>query len=180
MRPLLIVGGAGVYAVSTYFGYHLYSLSKLPQPEQNCHLPQNQPHFQSVYDFIAHDYDSKVGYDEWMMGFQRLREKLLGPMANGRVLEISAGTGRNLDFYNPKLLSSLILTDSSLPMIKFALEKFNNGEVKNKYLKENVTVKFTKMNSDELLYDDNYFDTVVDTFGLCSHSDPVKSLKVLI
>ena len=41
----------------------------------------------------------------------------------GDVLEVSAGTGRNLPFYTPKQLSSLTLTDSSKSMLFFAREK---------------------------------------------------------
>ncbi|KAI8925422.1 S-adenosyl-L-methionine-dependent methyltransferase [Entophlyctis helioformis] len=36
---------------------------------------------------------------------------------------------------------------------------------------------FTVMNSERLLYPARTFDTVVDTFGLCSHSDPVGALR---
>lgn len=44
-------------------------------------------------------------------------------MPQGDVLEVSAGTGRNLPFYTPKQLSSLTLTDSSKSMLFFAREK---------------------------------------------------------
>jgi methyltransferase OMS1, mitochondrial len=36
---------------------------------------------------------------------------------------------------------------------------------------------FTIMNSQRLQYESDSFDTVVDTFGLCSHADPVEALR---
>jgi ubiquinone/menaquinone biosynthesis C-methylase UbiE len=44
----------------------------------------------------------------------------------GDVLEISAGTGRNLDHYRLADVSSLTLTDVSAPMLQQAEDKYFN------------------------------------------------------
>jgi methyltransferase OMS1, mitochondrial len=120
---------------------------------------------------ISNEYDSKVDYDEWLMGFTTLRKDII-KQAKGEVLEISAGTGRNIEYYDPSRLRKLVQTDASVGMLQAAASKFNQ-------LKEfgSVPVNFTKMHSDKLLYNDNTFDTVVDTFGLCSQDHPLESLK---
>lgn len=165
---VLAAGGLGVYACSAYVGYHLYALSLLPTPPPGCHHPQNQSSFLHVWDSVAPTYDAKVEYDEYMMGFTKMRRNLLSK-ASGSVLEVSAGTGRNLEFYNMDQINSLVLTDASLPMLSQSLEKFK----KMKF----GPVSFVKMNSDSLQSPSSSFDTVVDTFGLCSHQDPLASLK---
>jgi methyltransferase OMS1 len=33
------------------------------------------------------------------------------------------------------------------------------------------------MNSEQILYPNDKFDTVIDTFGLCSHQDPIQALQ---
>lgn len=38
-------------------------------------------------------------------------------------------------------------------------------------------VKFYVMNADDLQFEDDKFDAVVDTFGLCSMEDPVRALQ---
>lgn len=49
---------------------------------------------------------------------------LLGPAVQGDVLEVSAGTGRNLPYYDLPRLRSLTLTDTSRHMLVNAADKF--------------------------------------------------------
>ena len=53
----------------------------------------------------------------------RLADCPAAPCAQGDVLEVSAGTARNLPFYAPRQLTSLTLTDSSRGMLFFARKK---------------------------------------------------------
>lgn len=48
----------------------------------------------------------------------------MGAVIQGDVLEVSAGTGRNLPYYRYDQLSSLTLTDSSKHMLWHANKKF--------------------------------------------------------
>jgi methyltransferase OMS1 len=53
------------------------------------------------------------------MGMNGLRKALLDhPKLAGDVLEVSAGTGRNFDYYPLNRMSSLTLTDTSKTMLK--------------------------------------------------------------
>lgn len=125
----------------------------------------------------------------------------------GDVLEVSAGTGRNLGYYNSQHVNSLTMTDISKYMLWHAIQKHDKNNPK-------LNAKFCLADAQQLLSDsgaviaaaepDNYhehvstshvsskfqgkletfnpaqFDTVVDTFGLCSHEDPKTALKVKV
>ena len=169
----------------------------------------------------------------------------------GDVLEVSAGTGRNLPYYRYDQLTSLTLTDTSKYMLWHANQKF-----RDKYMAKagSLPVSFHLTDAQRLLpprsaaagaaspsaaapaqasqqamvltaqtssrdlssrsssssssssgsssdsegptvdqlprqvssvfstrtesYRDQSFDTVVDTFGLCSHGNPVEALQV--
>ena len=81
----------------------------------------------NTFDRLADSYDSRINLDELVMGVKLLRWWLLR-QARGDVLEVSAGTGRNLNYYglpqNGKL-TSLTLTDASREMLLRAYEKYD-------------------------------------------------------
>ena len=149
-------------------------------------------------------------------------------LQQGDVLEVSAGTGRNLPYYNHKQLSSLTLTDSSKYMLWHAAEKHRDRQAAKA---GSLPVRFFLSDAQQLAcqqqpgaasaaqhptsqadgpaqqeqqrgddgeaaatseaqpvstifetrtqaFPERSFDSVVDTFGLCSHGDPVAVLKV--
>ncbi|KAH6569594.1 hypothetical protein BASA62_004760 [Batrachochytrium salamandrivorans] len=179
----LAVSGMALYGLSVYSSYQLYKIYKAPTPAPNCYEPKHQQPRQGVYDALAPQYDDKIRWDEFMLGIGRRRSQLL-EHAVGDVLEISAGTGRNLEHYTPSRLTSLTLTDSSSEMLKQAYKTFQTSTSKPAY--DRVNPRFIVMSSQHIL-DDRHgtkidetttaYDTVVDTFGLCSHTDPVAALK---
>uniref|UniRef100_A0A6B2LFX6 Methyltransferase type 11 domain-containing protein n=1 Tax=Arcella intermedia TaxID=1963864 RepID=A0A6B2LFX6_9EUKA len=114
------------------------------------------------FDKLAGSYDKKIDWDELLMGIKRQRGKLM-KNASGSVLEISAGTGRNLPHY-PSWITSLTLTDISSPMLQQAQAK--------RFPLPPSRVHFLPMDAQRLHFPDNSFDTVVDTFGLCSAPHP--------
>lgn len=92
----------------------------------------------SPFDRLADSYDSRINLDELVMGVKLLRWWLLR-QARGDVLEVSAGTGRNLNYYSlPKndKLTSLTLSDASREMLLQCYDKYktkfgslnNNGQ----------------------------------------------------
>ncbi len=107
------------------------------------------------------------------MGINLLRRALLYFHAKGTVLEVGAGTGRNIGYY-PSAIQKVVLTDSSDKMLLKAKEKLSklSSDKRERY---DVIVA----DAANLQYDDNSFDTIVDTFGLCSFDDPVAVLKEL-
>ncbi|KAF4314655.1 hypothetical protein G195_011661 [Phytophthora kernoviae 00238/432] len=118
-----------------------------------------------VFDANASQYDKELEWDEQLTGISLMRRFLLRN-AKGKVLEVAAGTGRNLGFY-PKS-TQLTLTDFSPRMLQQVSEKQRN-QIQNCDLQV--------MHAGELSFSDGHFDTVIDTFGLCSMDDSVQTLK---
>lgn len=103
----------------------------------------------------------------------KLRKQLIAN-AQGRVLEIAAGTGRNIELYKPECCTEVCLTDLSAEMLQVAIQKAEKLNAPPTSI-----TKFEQADSRQLPYPDASFDTAVDTFGLCSFEDPVSSLKEL-
>ena len=82
-------------------------------------------------------------------------------------MEVGAGTCRNASFYPTRVITRLVLTDKSANMLEEGKKKIVQTE----------NVEFIQMDSSSLKFPDNSFDTVIDTFGLCSFDDPVQVLK---
>lgn len=92
----------------------------------------------------------------------KLRAKVV-PQAQGRVLELGIGGGLNLAFYDPMLVSSVTGVDPSEGLRDRAL-----AAPRPKGLKVEVLAGA----AEQLLFDDQIFDTVVCTFTLCSVHTP--------
>lgn len=121
----------------------------------------------------------------------------------GDVLEVSAGTGRNLPYYS-KAATSITMTDTSKNMLWHARQKHDKYSVHlpvtfcladaqsmlsqrktDAGVPEEACLHSSKVQQPESSYQDKLqtfgpaqFDTVIDTFGLCSHADPVAALRV--
>ncbi|KAI8803134.1 S-adenosyl-L-methionine-dependent methyltransferase [Cladochytrium replicatum] len=180
--------------MGTYVSYHMARISKLPDPPENVQLPSVQKTLMSsddlkgVYSGIAADYDKKMAWTEWISGYTGLRKKLVAK-AQGTVLEISAGTGRNLKHY-PSTISSLTLTDVNPQMLSQSL---NAPKPRNSYrlpirhlVVDAQTLHSSLMSSSPDLPDTRVltqpphgYDTIVSAFSLCSIPDPVASLRAI-
>lgn len=142
---------------------------------------------------IASVYDSQISKEENVMLLPLLRRWLIYFHARGKVLEVGAGTGRNLDYYSftttatssskqkkDTVFSSqvgveeVILTDISDEMLLRAREKVKQHKHRDRF-------KLFVADAKEMTkyYPNDTFDTIVDTFGLCSFDDPVAVLKEL-
>jgi ubiquinone/menaquinone biosynthesis C-methylase UbiE len=94
-------------------------------------------------------------------GMAKRRGSLLA-MANGRVLELGAGTGLNLPHYT-EAVEELVLTEPAAPMLsKLRRRARRNGR--------NSTV--VPAGAESLPFEDDSFDTVVSTLVLCTVDDP--------
>lgn len=87
--------------------------------------------------------------------------------AQGAVLEVGCGTGRNFPYYSDDKVTKIVAVDSAPGMLLQAMKKAKAGK----------NISFDVMNAHELKFPDESFDTVVDTFGLCSYDDPVAVLR---
>ncbi|KAJ3150921.1 Methyltransferase-like protein 7B [Geranomyces variabilis] len=174
---LIVSSGLGLYAATVYSTYHLYRVHKLPAPPPSIRDPKHQPPHPGVFDALAPEYNAKIGWDERLMRLGSRRRELIAH-ARGRVLEVSAGTGRNLDYYaeNPAV-SELTLSDASEPMLLAAYNAFV-AMVKAKVPGVPSKTDFKIMDVQHLdSVPAQSYDTVVDTFGLCSCADPLAALK---
>jgi ubiquinone/menaquinone biosynthesis C-methylase UbiE len=108
-------------------------------------------------------------YDRFMKkaeanGLRACRSELLGPVA-GRVLEIGAGTGANLEFYGVDVVE-LALTEPEPAMLR-RLEQRAAG-------RPNTTAVLAP--AEHLPFDDDRFDVVVSTLVLCGVDDQAAAL----
>jgi methyltransferase OMS1 len=166
--------------------------------------PASQPDVSSRYDTIAPIFDSSVNWTEKFQGIARLRRKLVSK-AHGDVLEVSIGTGRNLEYYDWDFkgfggvgkvtnkgvikkgkIRSFTAVDKSGEMLEIAHEKFSTmfpGVLGVRWIIGDASheipspPKNANERSGEL--EGKKYDTVVQTMGLCSADDPVALLKNL-
>jgi ubiquinone/menaquinone biosynthesis C-methylase UbiE len=94
-------------------------------------------------------------------GMADRRRRLLA-VAQGRVLEIGAGTGLNLPYYTDAV-SELVLTEPEAPMARRLARRAGDREI--------VTAR-----AEALPFEDASFDTVVSTLVLCTVEDPGRAL----
>ncbi|KAL4430826.1 hypothetical protein ABPG75_006082 [Micractinium tetrahymenae] len=134
-----IIKGVGLYFAAAVSGYLYLRSSKAPAPTPGCgcggrhdrsgsaeaggsSTEEEGADGQATFDRIADFYDSCINTDEVFMGIKLMRRWLMR-QAEGDVLEVSAGTGRNLPYYDLPRLRSLTLTDTSRHMLVNAADK---------------------------------------------------------
>ncbi len=117
------------------------------------------------YNRIARFYDlhSKFAEKLW---FAKWRNQFILPL-NGKILEVGIGTGKNMEYYNPK--AEVVGIDFSEKMLQIAKEKLVKSG------KRNITLR--QMDAKNLKFKDNSFDYVVTTCVFCSVPNPVKGLE---
>lgn len=184
-RKAGIVAASGItYAASVYVAFCYFNSNDESNNKKNK-LNSSVTESQSVFSYvndplryqtfqkIAYAYDDEIGKDEFVMGIHLLRRALLYFHAKGDVLEVGAGTARNLPYYpNSKTVKKVVMTDISDKMLHQAKLKLKSNSNDDRF--ETAVV-----DAAHLQYPDNSFDTIVDTFGLCSFEDPVKVLREL-
>src|SRR5919109_3336079 len=106
------------------------------------------------YDQFARWYDWVEGIPD-LLGISRLRRRLLR-RASGKVLEVAAGTGKNLKFYHSDC--RIIALDLSLEMLNIARKRAT---------KLALNISFVLGDSEALPFPDKSFDTVVSSLSAC-------------
>ncbi len=114
----------------------------------------------------ARFYDRMTERMERMLGLSRGRALLFGHVAKGRVLEVGAGTGRNLPYYPERAL--VVLSDVSPGMLARAAEKAGD---------RSRFVRFVVTDAEDLAFRDGAFDGVLATCVFCTVPDPVRGLR---
>jgi len=99
-------------------------------------------------------------------GLREMRRDVLAE-ARGRVLEIGAGTGLNLDLY-PDSVEELTLTEPDPHMTRQLRKKVDESA---------RSAKVMEAPAEDLPFEDDSFDTVVVTLVLCTVPDQAASLR---
>lgn len=124
------------------------------------------------YDQMAAKYDDEIKWEERgvMMGQRR---RWLMKQVKGDVLEVACGTGRNVPYFYPDLVSLITFIDSLRNMVEVAQKKFRKAFPSFK------NVHFAVGKAEDLvdLAELTKYDTIVEAFGLCAHEDPVAALQ---
>jgi ubiquinone/menaquinone biosynthesis C-methylase UbiE len=97
----------------------------------------------------------------------RQREKVI-PLATGNVLEIGIGSGLNLPFYSGETVNHLTAIDPST-------EIWDKNIINTKKL--NFEFEFIKAIAEDIPEENNFFDTVVITYTLCTIPDTTKAFE---
>ena len=111
-----------------------------------------------------------AGYDRIMkraeQSVYRDHRAFVAGVAEGRVLEIGAGTGANLAYYRDGV--SLTLMDPNPHMLK---------RLKARAAQQGRDAEFLDRGAEEMPFADGSFDTVVSTLVLCTVADQSKTLS---
>ena len=168
-RSALKMGGAGVAYIGGMIATYEFTRPKPPLPSCSARC--------CTFAKLSEDYDKEIERDEASSGIIALREEL-AKRARGRVLEVAAGTGRNLPFYT-SAATELTIADSCKEMLGVAAQKIARMRAehaeRDRPCISNVTLAV--MDASSLPVADGSYDTVVDTFGICSFEDPERALR---
>ncbi len=150
-------------------------------------MPAQDSDVSGRYNSNARTLDNSVDFYEQFSGIRRWRKRLARE-AEGHVLEVSAGTGRNSDYYKLKKCKSLSSVDLSGPMVELAEKKFKRLYPKyDQPVPQQPPVAFVTQSALEPLPDSiieevtrsGGYDTILQTMGLCSTPKPARLLMHL-
>ena len=86
------------------------------------------------------------------------RQKVV-PLAKGKVLDIGIGSGLNIPFYNSDKIDQVIGIDPSHELIELAKELANDSK---------ASIDLVIGSAESIPYPDNFFDTVLVTYTMCT------------
>ena len=98
---------------------------------------------------------------------KKIRQQII-PLAQGRVLEIGAGSGANFPHYDPTKVSRLYALEPNRGMIWLAERKARRTK---------LNIEFLDLPGERIPLEDETIDTVVSTFTLCTIPEIAEALK---
>ncbi|PFH38197.1 methyltransferase domain-containing protein [Besnoitia besnoiti] len=138
-------------------------------PYRNVPRPSEKQRLK-IFDLSAENYDSDQSFHEWITRI-RTHRKTVFSKARGRVLEIGAGTGRNLDVLKcTPGVTSLTCIDTSGPMCEVLVKKLEK-------LKPPFPVQVIQGDASQVPFEDNTFDSVISSFALCAVERPEQTVE---
>ena len=94
------------------------------------------------------------------------QRKKVVPLAEGKILEVGIGSGLNLPFYNKSKIIEIWGIDPSEEL---------NAMAKRVSTEENINVKFITSSAEDIPFPNNYFDTVLITYTMCTIPSVLKA-----
>ena len=98
---------------------------------------------------------------------QEIRKQII-PLAEGKVLEIGAGSGANFPHYNPAKVSRLYALEPNVGMIRLAQKHQSRTR---------LIIEYLDLPGERIPLEDETVDTVVSTFTLCTISGIVEAIR---
>ena len=122
------------------------------------------------YNQIAGEYDAAS--QELLLGITLMRWWTTRRV-RGKVLEICAGTGKNVPYYDVSRIKEIHFLDQSPAMLEQCKQKWaKRGDT-------TVPVSFIVSSIESFPIPDEKYDTIYQTQGLCSCANPVEELRKL-
>ncbi|KAK7220867.1 hypothetical protein V2G26_008870 [Clonostachys chloroleuca] len=115
----------------------------------------------------AEQFDKELNFPEWWMGITSLRRRL-ADRANGTVLELAMGSGRNLEAVPPMASSAPVVKARTMAGSMGGQLSYLDGLLRLVHSDAHNPLPPPPPREEAPKY-----DTIVQTFGLCSVSDPV-------
>ncbi|PYH98305.1 S-adenosyl-L-methionine-dependent methyltransferase [Aspergillus ellipticus CBS 707.79] len=190
---VMTILGVSALSISTYIGYLYASYRHEVKQSKSLTVPHD---VSDRYNHTAGTFDADVAMSEQLMGMGSKRAALV-ERAHGNVLEVSCGTGRNLRYYELGERRGFdtqgrvgVLGCRSLTLVDLSPEmvEITRGKFEKRFPEQKARVEFRVQDAAEVSRPgfsvdgkkhEGYYDSVVQTMGLCSLPDPVKTLKHL-
>lgn len=164
-RPALLAGGGVAYVGGVVLAYeYLSPRPPLPSACERC----------CTFNALAPSYDAEIERDEASSGILELRREIAA-YAKGKVLEVAGGTGRNLAFYTDAVRELLVI-DTSAEMLKVGAGKVAALRAEGRAAGLSA-VTLAVGDAEALPCESEQYDTVLDSFGLCSFERPQAALE---
>lgn len=180
------------FVLSTYCTYTYMSYRRAVRESETLELAQDAD-VSSRWMDLSRNYDDEVELSEKLMFLRSKRERLC-QAARGNVLEVSAGTGRNMDLYRlrhdpegrtpkDKRVKSAVFNDLSEVMLYQAEKKFDKMQEQagpmGRFRGPVTFVVGDAADRRVISRPEGGFDTIVQTMGVCSMANPVGFLRRL-
>jgi methyltransferase OMS1, mitochondrial len=185
------------FVVSSWAAYIYSTYSRALKVADKLDLPQNA-NVSDRWKDRTRNFDDEVNFSEMLMLLKWKRRKLV-QQAFGSVLEVSCGTGRNMELYDlrsydpeetqetgrsrRRIITSITFNDQSEAMIEHAEKKFQKMEANwppiNRF---NGPVNFIVGDAGLeglIKRPKGGYDTIVQTMGVCSMVDAAGFLRRL-
>jgi ubiquinone/menaquinone biosynthesis C-methylase UbiE len=136
-----------------------------PTFRKECPMPPSETErIRRIFDKQAPKYDKSMSrFERWLFAGNR---EWVCERAQGEVLELAAGTARNLPFY---------AADVKFTGIELSPEMAELGRSRAKELGRDIDMRVG--DAEALPFSDDSFDTVVCTYGLCTIPDDAAAIR---